>query len=145
MIFSNKTNLEIVLVYHLFIWNLYLNLFRSNGSLSRGEAPCYKRRRSPSISLSNMKWNKHKHKDKKKVDKQEQDEERIWYQTSAITAFISFSALSILSKLPINSTDLVAQWGSASASLVIWIFAPELYCRYRIVSPAFPISTPTCA
>lgn len=39
--------------------------------------------------------------------------------TSAITSFINFSALFMLSAVPINSTGLMAEWGSASASLII--------------------------
>jgi hypothetical protein len=46
--------------------------------------------------------------------------------TSAMTALISFSAFSIQETVPIISTGLKAELGSASASLRIWILAPEL-------------------
>lgn len=65
-------------------------------------------------------------------------------KTSAITSFINFSALVMFSKVPISSTGLEIERGSASASLTIWILAPELSCRDLIVSPALPIRTPTC-
>lgn len=57
---NRDTNLFSILIkheyshYHLFIWNLYLNLFRACGSLSRGEASSYKCRRPPSISLHSL-------------------------------------------------------------------------------------------
>jgi len=43
-----------------------------------------------------------------------------------MTALISFSALSMHATLPIISTGLNAELGSASESLKIWILAPEL-------------------
>ena len=63
--------------------------------------------------------------------------------TSARTSLISCSALLICSGVPESSTDLVCAPGSASLSLVTWIFAPDWSWRYLIVSPAFPIITPT--
>lgn len=64
--------------------------------------------------------------------------------TSAITSLISCSALLICSDVPVNSTSLVRELGSASESLVIWILAPDWACSCFIVSPSFPIITPTC-
>jgi hypothetical protein len=63
--------------------------------------------------------------------------------TSARTSLINCSALLIWSGLPESSTDLVGAPGSASWSLVTWIFAPDWSWIYLIVSPAFPIITPT--
>lgn len=69
--------------------------------------------------------------------------ERQQNPASAITSLINLSALFILSKVPTSSKGLEVDRGSASASLTIWILAPELSCRDRIVSPALPIRTPT--
>jgi len=63
--------------------------------------------------------------------------------TSARTSLISCSALLICSRVPESSTGLVCAPGSASLSLVTWIFSPDWSWRYLIVSPAFPIITPT--
>ena len=63
--------------------------------------------------------------------------------TSARTSLISCSALLICSRVPESSTGLVCAPGSASLSLVTWIFSPDWSWRYLIVSPAFPIITTT--
>lgn len=63
--------------------------------------------------------------------------------TSAMTSLISCSALLICSDVPVKSTSLVRELRSASESLVIWILAPDWSCSCFIVSPPFPIITPT--
>lgn len=67
----------------------------------------------------------------------------IMSNTSARTSLINCSALLICSGLPESSTCLVSAPGSASWSLVTWIFAPDWSWIYLIVSPAFPMITPT--
>ena len=63
--------------------------------------------------------------------------------TSARTSLINCSALLICSGVPESSTGLVCAPGSASLSLVTCIFAPDWSWRHLIVSPAFPMITPT--
>lgn len=94
--------------------------------------------RWPSISLQKIErliWYMQKMQNQKPVS--------ITSNTSARTSLISCSALSICSGVPESSTGLVCAPGSASLSLVTWILAPDWSWRYLIVSPAFPIITPT--
>jgi len=78
---------------------------------------------------------------------QPQQHVQVWIQsqlpTSARTSLINCSALAICSGVPISSTILVGELGSASISRVTWIFAPDWSWRYLIVSPPLPMITPT--
>lgn len=64
-------------------------------------------------------------------------------QTSARTSLMSFSAEAMESGVPISSTILLWELGSASISRVTWILAPDCNWRYLMVSPPLPIMTPT--
>ena len=79
-----------------------------------------------------------------------QDQQHIWKKkcrTKVVVVTIntsaSCSALLICSGVPESSTGLVCAPGSASLSLVTWIFAPDLSWRYLIVFLGFPIITTT--
>lgn len=63
--------------------------------------------------------------------------------TSWRTSLINCSALAICSEVPMSSTILFGEFGSASTSRVTWILAPDWSWRYFMVSPPLPMITPT--